>query len=267
MEYVIYLDSFFIINFTMDLIIIVICKRLAGRKSCMVRSVAAAAFGGIYACAYIIFPHGKYSVLSMLLSYFAAVSVMVLIAFGYKNGKRFIENVLVLYIINFLSGGISNFLYFRAGIKNMPLILLFTAFTGIFASKAAVKKRDVSQVCYEVTVVNGGRQIDVPALLDTGNSLKEPYFGRPVSILEGDEAIKLIEGDDIHTQKGYMKIPFFSLGKEDGLIDGFEVEKILINMPARVICRERAVIGVYKGKLSSDRSYSMILNPEMLKEI
>ncbi|MDE6254519.1 MAG: sigma-E processing peptidase SpoIIGA [Lachnospiraceae bacterium] len=266
MNYIIYLDTFFIINFTMDFISIMLCRKIKNIRHSIARGVAAAALGGIYACVYITFPYGNYFV-RMIFSYIIAVSLMVLIAFGFENKKRFINNVLLLYIVSFLSGGAANVLYFRIGIKNMPLIVLMTAFTGTFAAERIDRKKRISEVCYEVTVENRGVKIVTCALADTGNSLKEPYMGKPVNILESKEAIKLIKGDDIHLQKGYMKIPFHSLGKENGLLDGFEVEKIYINMTDEVVCRERVVIGVYNGQLSSDESYKMILNPEMLKEI
>lgn len=264
MNYVIYLDTFFIINFTMDFISIILCRRLMDIRRGMARSVAAAALGGIYACIYILTPYGNYFI-KMIFSYIIAVSAMAVTAFGFENRKRFIKNVLLLYIISFFSGGAANVLYFRAGIKNMPLIALMTAFIGIFATGRLDRKRRISEVCCEVTLENRGVKLMTKALADTGNSLKEPYMGRPVNILESREALKLIRGDDISLQKGYMKIPFHSLGKEDGLLDGFEVEKIYINMEDETICRERVIIGVYKGQLSSDESYRMILNPELLK--
>lgn len=266
MNYTIYLDTFFIINFTMDLISIMLCRRLKNITHSILRGVAAAALGGVYACVYIVFPYGN-QFLRMIFSYIIAVTLMVLIAFGFESKKSFIDNVLLLYIISFLSGGAANILYFRAGIKNMPLIALMTAFIGAIATGSIGRKKRISKICYEVTLENRGRKIVTYALADTGNSLKEPYKGRPVNILESKEAIKLIEGDDIYLQKGYMKIPFHSLGRENGLLDGFEVEKIYINMTNEIICREKVIIGVYKGRLSSDESYKMILSPEMLKEI
>ena len=100
-------------------------------------------------------------------------------------------------------------------------------------------------------------KISVIALRDTGNSLIEPVTKKPVSIIEED---KLAEAD-MENMK-YIFVPYNTVGKSHGLMKAFMVDKLVVND----ITTEKAIIGIYKGKLSQNNKYEMILNPDILNK-
>ena len=69
---------------------------------------------------------------------------------------------------------------------------------------------------YRVEIDCGGRKKELTALLDTGNHLKDPISGKPVSIVSASEAGDLFQG-----QVGVRLVPFKTVGCKDGLLPAF----------------------------------------------
>lgn len=266
MRYVIYPDVFFSINFVMNVISFVFIKKLVRNRRRCWRCLLSAAVGGVYACVCVITP-AKYRIVKGIISYLVIILLMVIISYGYDGMKILIKNTILVYLISFATGGISNVLYYRFQIRNMPLIILVIIMISVLVLRGMNAKMRISSVCYEVILEHNNTKMVVDALMDTGNSLIEPYGKRPVSIIEEEVSSKLIEGDDIHLQKGYMKIPYHSLGRSDGMVDGFVADAMYIKMENDILIKRNVVLGVYKGKLACEGGYRMILNPEVLKDI
>lgn len=263
MEYVVYLDAFFLMNFILDLIVLFICYRIRGYRIKLLRNIAAAAIGGLAACIYVADPFGIFTA-GRILANIVVSMIIALIAFGYENMKKYAGDILLLYVAWFAAGGLANVMYFSFGCRNILLIILITAAAGIGMAGRLGRKSNIARSCMKVRIYNAGKCVDTNALIDTGNTLTEPYGGRPVSILETQEAEKIIDKEGICVQKGYMKIPYHSIGEENGMMDGFVADKMCIETPDGIIKRENVVIGVYNGKISADSTYGMILNPRVI---
>ena len=63
----------------------------------------------------------------------------------------------------------------------------------------------------------------------------------------------------------YKIIPYKSIGKENGILEGICVDELIIWNNDKEIVQKQAVIAVYKGRLSEDNSFNMILNNGLLK--
>ncbi len=112
-----------------------------------------------------------------------------------------------------------------------------------------------------VTITENGEHIELKALFDTGNSLTEPMSQKPVSIIEENETIKLWLAAQ---PERYRVIPFRSIGKEHGILEGTMVDELIIWKKDRQIVHKDVIVALYKGKLSKDGSYQMILNQGLL---
>lgn len=264
MEYVIYLDEFFLMNFSLDLIALLICCRIRGCRLKIWRNVVAAITGGCFACIYLMNPFNSMA-RAGIVSGIAVGGVMSLIAYGYENLRKCLWNIAVLYTVMFAAGGLGNVLYFSLSLKNIPLIVTVIAVTGVYLSGYLRRTQDIRKNCCRVTLINGKNQIETDALLDTGNSLSEPYRGRPVSIIGYMDAMKLTNGKEICTQRGYMKIPFHSVGKPNGLMDGFVVDEIIIEIHDKIIHKENVVIGICEGYVTFGAGYGLILNLALIR--
>ncbi|MBQ6786930.1 MAG: sigma-E processing peptidase SpoIIGA [Lachnospiraceae bacterium] len=117
------------------------------------------------------------------------------------------------------------------------------------------------RVIYSVAVIAQGKSVEVKALLDTGNSLMEPFTRKPVSIIESEAWRNVLP--ELEPER-FKVIPFHSIGQEHGILKGMEIDELIIWAGDRKIVQKQAIIAVYEGSLSSDKSYQMILHQGLL---
>ena len=82
-----------------------------------------------------------------------------------------------------------------------------------------LNKLKIRKNLYNVRIVNGDSKIETVALEDTGNSLREPYKGRPVSVLQYNVIKQILTGNE----KCFL-IPFKSVGSQNGILTGITVD-------------------------------------------
>ena len=62
----------------------------------------------------------------------------------------------------------------------------------------------------------------------------------------------------------YKIIPYQSVGKEHGVLEGIVVDELVIQKEKEQVVKKGAVIALYKGKLSKDGEFQMILNHSLM---
>ena len=217
---------------------------------------------------------------------------MVCICFPIKSIKKLAEGIIVLYGAAFIFGGILNTIYFNLGLgvlireliwgeyKDITVIIILGFAVMLFICRLIksyeqqiIKRRHT----YNVTLIHKGKSVEIKALYDTGNCLREPLSKRPVSIctqnisdvLLGEKSEELknimecIGSETLLDEKVYV-VPFMSVGNENGLIIAVEINSMEIHIRGKTVEEKRPLIGFCKERISSDLSYSMILNSAVL---
>lgn len=123
------------------------------------------------------------------------------------------------------------------------------------------KTEKIKTYCYKVQILEGEETVEMTALLDTGNTLREPFSGKPVSVVEKEKVEKIWLN---RTQEKYRIIPFHSIGEEHGVMEGMEVEKLTVWKDNEKLVLSKAIIAFYDGKLSKDDRFQMILQQGLL---
>ena len=96
----------------------------------------------------------------------------------------------------------------------------------------------------KVILEDQGDRWELTGLIDTGNRLKEPLTGRPVSILEEKEAVKMQRYCRIQQEKnGYLLIPYYSVGTEKGWMQGMVVDAMYIRYRGKNVRIVHPVLG------------------------
>lgn len=154
------------------------------------------------------------------------------------------------------------------------------------------KVRHQLLIYYKVELRYDDKSICLKGLLDTGNGLKDPFSHKPVSIVCYEDVkcilpetlIQLIEkyyenGDILMTSASMQQyqllrwIPFRSIGKEQGMLLGVVFPEMTINpytesikdrLQKANIKYDKAIIGLYQGRLSNQKDYQMILHKDLL---
>ena len=192
----VYLDIIFLENFILNCIILyavsLVIKEKVSYIKLMIASLIGASYGMIY---YLINFQSKWNLIfKIILSV-----VMVYISFMPKSFKEFIKQITFFYLVSFVFGGASlGVIYMvnagKISIRNgiivgnytlktifIGVILAFTIITVAFKFvKNRISKKDL--FCNIKIIINQSK-INVKAVIDTGNFLKEPITNIPVIVV------------------------------------------------------------------------------------
>lgn len=263
--YEVYIDSLFLINFVMNLFCLELVNLTLMRTATRRRVVLGAALGaGLYLIPFLL---GGPGWLKMLLGFLASSVIMILVTFRVKSVKAFFLAAQRLLAYSFLLGGIVLFLIrlfpgLRRALTSMMGILGMGTLIFMEVSYLLGQKKASGNIC-RVVLMGKGAKITVNALKDTGNGLVEPISGKPVSILEKSVF------DSLWTEGrpgGFRAIPYHSIGKKRGILQGFQIPEIQIEIDGIIKnCRD-VYVGVSEDKVAAGGDYKMILNPRLLEQ-
>ncbi len=209
----IYLDVLILLNFAINLCLLTATARITGAHTPFWRLGAGAALGAVYAAMSVLpgfYFLGKNLWRGVFLGLMAAV------AFGFEKGV--IRKGMVLLGFSFLLGGIA------LGLQLKGFLSLLLAGGGVvlagflFWGKALGHAGELVPVCVRL----GEREVRLTALRDSGNTLKDPFTGESVLVVQGSSAKELLGSIDLKSPgtavagwKGAGKprlLPYHALG-------------------------------------------------------
>ncbi len=195
---------------------------LCGDRAQPLRCAAAALVGGFYAagclCRGFAFLGRPWWRVTLLL-------VMGMLAFDLCVGA--VRKTLVFLLLALALDGITG--------GSLPKILPGAVLIWVL-STANLRRKD----CVRITVKHCGRTLELLALRDTGNGLRDPVSGEAVLILGADAAKNLVDLDrkelqdpvDTFTKKrlpGMRLLPYRTVGQGNGMLLGMRLEEVRIN--------------------------------------
>lgn len=275
MYYEIYIDSLFLVNFIMNLYLLLIVNRSVHRTATRLRLILGAAVGAaVYFIPFLL----EGAVWLKLAAGMAAGScLMILAAFPVRNVKAFLQIFERLVLVSFLVGGGMLFL-----IKRVPLIGKYMrGIQGVMGLGACLyllvthfqeKKLKENHIC---RIILNGRdgKMKIAALIDSGNSLVEPISGKPVSVIDSTVFHGLWE----EPPGLFRMIPYHSIGKRRGMLKGYLLPEIQIETEGVIkTCRD-VYVAVSEESITGDAMslrgdadggaapVKMIVNPMLLK--
>lgn len=186
--------------------------------------------------------------------------------FKLKNRKLIFRVTGYMYVYAFVLGGMMKFLFstipFLYKMQGSIWYILGVGMIGyqVIAWWMEQMKKKKSQRFYRVCMKSGGQELWIVALMDTGNSLREPISGKPVAVIEED-IFNTLEG--VRLPEKLKMIPYRSVGRSNGIMEGYELPEIRICAEDEEICEQKVIVGISKTKVSTDGRYQMILHPDM----
>lgn len=298
----IFIDVFFLENIIMNYLILLVTEKIAKSKVSSLRKFLGAIIGAMYAVILIAFPGIQfyYTVLAKILLSLLIVAV----TFYPKKVLTFIKTLAMFYISTFIFAGAAfAFLYFNQTggfVKNgivyvfwrskLTLILLSIITVGIVFKIfwEVIQSRMLHEKLLVPLLISfENKKIQVEALVDTGNSLKDPLSNMPVVVVEfraikevlPHEIKKIFEeskDEDLNCitrilynstwASRFRLIPFTSLGKENGLLIGFKPDYIEVGENEDKKGVSSVVIGIYNKILSKNDKYRALLGPELVPQ-
>ena len=145
-------------------------------------------------------------------------------AYGFINKKAFLKLCLSFFAISFVFAGIMLFLwlffapkgmyfsngivYFNISTSNL-VVLTIICYVFISLCNRYLKSRTPSDTVYDCVIIKGGKSYSCHCFLDTGNSLRDPFTGKPVVIVNGEKfegTVPLTAYDLAKTDNGSFRL-------------------------------------------------------------
>lgn len=226
----VYLDLVMLLNFLVDLLLLLGTNRLAGHPPGGKRAAFAAVLGGVYAGACML---PGFSFLAGTLWRIVSLALMAVLAFGWDQ-SALRRGVLFVFLSMALGGvavvlGSGGFwsLVLAAGLVCLLCLLGFRGRAG-------------GHEYVPISITQGEKTVNLTALVDTGNTLRDPVSGRPVLVVDARVASKLVDLSDeqlshpIETLAqglfpGLRLIPYCAVGKPAGMLLGLSVDELKID--------------------------------------
>ena len=272
MEQTVYIDLFFLINFSMDFLGLFLAAKLLGRSKRLFRLALAALFGGFYACFTLIVPLENYlSVFSFAIDALACL-IMSFIAIFERRAKRGVFSfALVFGATSILLGGAMTALFYafnRLGLDkafageseqsdglSVYVFAIFAAisgatalFGGRFFKRKAMRRNGVIEIKYRISSVK------LTCMCDSGNLLREPISQLPC-ILTELEALKGFISKELYDavkngnieqipQREMSRIRMIPIQSASGqaLLIGFRPDRVLLDMGKGAACVDAYVV-------------------------
>ena len=210
-----YIDLFFIFNVIIDYIIIMSTSILLKRRTSYIRMILSSLIGGISSLV-------LFTSLNKIVIEIVSIVIMVLISFGYKGIRYLINNILYMYILSTLLGGI--IYLFNIKVSNSMfltylIIIVISIEIMLLYIKENKKMRSNYNNYYKVDIYFKDREkLSLIGFVDTGNNLYDPYKKRPVIIVHN----KYIKEDK------YILVPYHTING-NGLLKCIKPDIIFID--------------------------------------
>ena len=225
----IYIDIILLINFIIDLLLLLSVSFLLKRRASLARIIISSSIGSLSTLLLFVI-HNNF----LLLIYKLLISIiMIIITFKYNNFHYFKDNLIYLYIISIVLGGtiylinnqissINNGLIFTSNnLKiNLFLLIIITPIIIYKYLKTTKNYQITYSNYYDIDIYYNDLCIKGTAFLDTGNNLKDPYFKCPIILIN-----KELINEPVKT----FLVPYSVVNNQKGLLEVFSPKKIIVN--------------------------------------
>ncbi len=266
MHYELYVDSLFFLNFIMNLYLLILVNRSTFRTATPGRIAAGAALG---AAGFLLpFLGGSLGMGVAAAGTIAGAAGMLFAAFPVRSLRMFLKLLEKLLLYSFGLGGMLLFL-----VRSLPgARKVLTSVPGLLAAGLAFwlyyrgrQQGEASGGLCRATLARAGVRMKVNALVDSGNSLVEPISGKPVCVV-GKKVYETLWGGET---EGFRVIPYHSIGKSRGVLPGYLLPRLEIELEGLERVFENVYIAVSDGEISGmedagAESVKMIINPGLL---
>lgn len=229
MRMTVYLDVLLLSNFWADYALLRACGKLSGAPLRGLRLTLGGLLGAVGALAVLLPP---LPLPVCMLGRALLALLMTLAAFGYHGMRRLIRQTCLFYLLSLLFAGAVYLLLSRmqpAGFYtqntvqyadlSLTVLLAGTAAAAAVSSFCARRGGSLRKGTYRLHLRIGGCDLSMPALLDTGNTLRDAYSGMPVIVCtEHALAAWLSQFPDpasaAASQKGFRLLPVRTVSGE-----------------------------------------------------
>ena len=251
MEYEWYVDVFFLTNFFMDTAGIFAAAICCSQPVKLLRMLVVCAGSVILSILLFVFSPGY--LFYSLLVHTVLNPAMTALIFKPERWGLFFRLLLTVYVLFFFMGGVQESVLLTTGNGNLRLTV-----SGIFAAAAFLiylqRQKTMRYVC-TVDLWLQEKKVTVSAYCDSGNLLRNPKNGKPVSILE-EKIIGQWDTEALKTER----IPYHTIGEAQAYLKVITLDKMEIYRKGTTRRIKAPEIGLHEGQLIKHPPVQMLLH-------
>ena len=240
-----YIETVIVFNIYIDYIVILLTSILIKQKIPINKQILVSTIGGLSSLLLFL----NISIIELIITTILISLIIVKMAFNS------LKAIIYFYLNSILIGGIiflmNNYLDLNT-VENYITLVIITPIIVILYKRKTKNLKENYNLKYQVKFKYQGQNITLNSFLDTGNNLKDPYFNKPV-ILINDYLIK--------TDK-FFYIPYSTI-TESGVIKAIYMKEIEIVGIKRI---KNIVIGLLPQELKLN-SVECLLNNKLMEEL
>lgn len=292
----IYIDVIIAENLIMNYIILYATSLISKSKTSWLKMFIASLLGTLYVVIAYISKLNMYS--NILLKTILSV-IIVFIAYYPQNIKKFAKQLTLFYLTTFTFGGVATYLIYVLKPQNIIMengvykgtyvlkVIFMGAIVGtiilLISFKFYKSKITTKDMMCKIKIIFKNKEVEVNAIVDTGNMLKEPLTGNSVVVVEKTSLYDLLPkeilnntesilGGDFNKipeniKKEYVQklkiIPFSSLGKQNGMLVGIKPDKLIIINEEKEEEKDNIVVAIYNKSLTKRGEYNALIGIEL----
>lgn len=271
-----YIDLIFAVNLFMNGIIFALVASIAQQKPRPYRLLlGSGAAAGLY-CLLLVFFRRWFHPLSAV----GILMVGLLVTFGFVGLKKFGLLVIYAHVVAFLMGGMALALFHYVNVHHVRGVMghlnlrflvgaVVISYLLLQIGQWSLHRRRISrQILCQLTLMEGGQSLTLSALVDTGNSLREPTSGWPVIIVEKSALMQLVSPQQLMATAPdrVRMIPYQTIGNT-GLLTGFVPQSLQLTLddqPPQQL--DQVMIGICQFKLSETHAYQGLIGPAAMAQ-
>ncbi len=267
MYYELYVDSLFLLNFVMNLYLLLLVNHSTFRTATRKRMVLGAGAGAAAYLLPFVLPCPGW--LGSLLGMIGGTMAMITVSFRIRTFQGFVNVMEKLFLYSLLLGGsllllVKKVPFFRSRMMGTAGVLGAGGILFFLISYLQEHWRRRPYVC-RATLVYQGFRASVAALVDSGNSLYEPVSGKPVSVIDREVFTRLWKEEPLL----YRAVPYHSIGKKRGILQGYLLPELQIETNGLVKYFREVYVAVCDEEISDcnegqDCQVKMLLHPALL---
>lgn len=225
----VYLDLTLLLNFLVDGLLLLAANRLTGYPPGWRRTTLSAAMGGVYGAACMV---PGFSFLGNLFWRLVSLAGMSVLAFGCNASA--LRRGLIFVLLTMALGGVA----LGLGKESFFSLVLAAVGVAVLCRLGLSTPLGVQKYC-TVELQWQGKTLELLALRDTGNTLRDPVSGQTVLVLGEQVGKKLgLTTRELQdpvgtltsgTLPGVRLIPYRAVGQTGGLLLGLRMERVKVD--------------------------------------
>lgn len=266
----VYADVLILVNFIVDYFLLRLTCALLRVKTVLWRMILSSFLGGIFSL-YIFLPQSPIIVETAVK--LLTCCIMTAVAFGFAGTVKYLRASAVFFGVNLGFAGVMLGLWyaFKPGgmvINNSvvyfdisPIFLVAAAAAYYFISMLAgyfLRRRTAAAEHCKLSITAQGKNIVLDAVIDTGNSLSDPFGCSQVIIVSAAAAEKLFKLKENKHPNRYRAIPCSTVTGVK-ILDGYRCDNAEITVGDRTFTLKGPIAAVSETRLADCEA---IINPE-----